>query len=70
MDAKKYGKLAKVIRRGYVRVVEVTSLNHSLLLPKGEEIRMVYNGTYSDMNTSLWAPHFYLPMVGSTLCDV
>ena len=28
MDAKEYGKLAKVIRRGYVRVVEVTSLNH------------------------------------------
>ena len=29
---------------------------------------MVYNGTYISINTSLWAPHFALPMVGSTLC--
>ena len=28
---------------------------------------MVYNGTYSGMNTSLWDPHFALPMVGSTI---
>ena len=31
---------------------------------------MVYNGTYSGMNTSLCAPHFYLPTVGYTLCAV
>ena len=31
---------------------------------------MIYNGTYSDMNTSLWDPHFALPMVGSTICAV
>ena len=31
---------------------------------------MVYTGTYSGMNTLLWATHFTLPMVGSTLCDV
>ena len=31
---------------------------------------MVYNVTYSGMNTSLWYPHFALPMVGSTLCYV
>ena len=28
---------------------------------------MVYNGTYSGINTSLWDPHFALPMVGSTI---
>ena len=28
---------------------------------------MVYNGTYSGMNTSLWDPHFSLPMAVSTL---
>ena len=28
---------------------------------------MVYNGTYSGMNTSLWDPHFELPMVVFTL---
>ena len=31
---------------------------------------MVYNGTYIGMHTSLWDPHFVLPMVGSTLCAV
>ena len=30
---------------------------------------MVYNGTYSGMNTSLWDPHFELPMVRSTIRD-
>ena len=31
---------------------------------------MVYNGTYSDMNTSLWDTQFSSPMVGSTLFAV
>ena len=31
---------------------------------------MVYNGTYSGMNTSLWYTHFALPMVGSTIHDL
>ena len=49
---------------------EVNILNPKLLLPKGEDIRMVYNGTYSGMYTSLWDPHSAIPMVGSTLCAV
>ena len=28
---------------------------------------MVYNGTYSSINTSIWDTHFALPMVGSTI---
>ena len=28
---------------------------------------MVYNKTSSDLNSSLWAPHFSLTTVGSTL---
>ena len=31
---------------------------------------MIYNGTYRGMNTSLWDPHFALPMVGSTIYAV
>ena len=31
---------------------------------------MLYHGTYSGMNTSLWAPRFALPMVGFTLRSV
>ena len=70
MAAKESGKLCMVRRRENVRVREVNILNHFFLLTKGEDIRMVYNGTYTDLNTSLWYPHFALPMVGSTLCAV
>ena len=67
MAAKESGKLSKVRRREYVRVGEVNILNHFFLLTKGEDISMVYNGTYTGLNTSLWDPHFALPMVGSTI---
>ena len=67
VNAKEFGKLFKVRSREYVRVVEVNILNHYLSVTRGEDIRMVYNGTYTDLNTSLWYPHFALPMVGYTL---
>ena len=41
MAVKEFGGLAKVRRRGYVRVVEVKILTHYLLVTKGEDIRMV-----------------------------
>ena len=37
------------------------------MLPNVEDISIVYNGTYSGMNTSLLDPHFALPMVRSTI---
>ena len=46
MAVKEFGELAKVRRRGYVRVVEVKILTHYLLVTKGEDIRMVYNVNY------------------------
>ena len=67
MDAKESRKLAKVKSKGYVRVGEVRIMTHQFQLPNGEGISMVYNGTYSGMNTSLWDPHFALPMVRSTI---
>ena len=32
------------------------SLTHNLSVPKGEDIRMVYNGTSSGLNNALWDP--------------
>ena len=49
---------------------ELKSFNHYFLVPKGEDIRMVYNGTSIGINSSLWAPHFALPTVGSTIWSV
>ena len=70
IDAKESGKLAKVRRRGYVIVGEVKILTHYLMETKEEDISMVYNGTYTGLNNSLWDPYFALPMVGFTLCAV
>ena len=70
MAAKESRELAKVRRRGYVRVGEVNILTHYFLVTKVEYIRMVYNVTYTVLNRSIWDTHFELPMVGFTLCDV
>ena len=46
MAAKESGKLFKARRRGYFRVQEVNTLTPYFLIKNGEDIRMVYNGTY------------------------
>ena len=61
---------SQVQNKGYVIVVDVDSLTRCFLVPMGWDIIMVYNITASGLNTSLWAPHFALPTVGSTLCVV
>ena len=43
------------------------SLTYSLSVPKGEDIRMVYNFNLSGLNDSLWAPHFALLKFRTTL---
>ena len=67
---KEFIKLAKVRRRVHVRMGEFKNLTHYLSVPNGEDIRMVYNGTSRGLNSSLWAPHFALPTVGSTIWSV
>ena len=46
---------------------EFKSLMHYFSVPKGDYIRMVYNGISSVLKSYLWGPHFSLPTVGSTL---
>ena len=70
MTAKECIKLAKDSRRGYLRTGEVKILAHYFSVPKGEDIRMVYNGNSSGLNSSLWAPNFDLHTVRSTLWAV
>ena len=67
MAEKECIKLAKFGRRSYVSMVEVDILTRYFSMPKVEDIRMVYNRTYSGLRSSLWEPHFALPKVGSTL---
>ena len=45
-------------------------LTHYFSLPKGGDIRMVYNGTSSGLKYALQAPHFALTMVKTTLRSI
>ena len=56
------GKLDKVLERGYISPGWVASLTSYFAVAKGEEdIRIVYDGTESGLNESLWSPSFWLP---------
>jgi len=64
-------KLEKVRCLGYIRPGRVDSLTSYFSVPKGDsDIRMVYDGTKSGLNDSLWAPWFSLPTVESLLRSV
>ena len=49
---------------------EVNRLMHYFSVPKGEYIRILYNGTSSGIKSSPWAPPFALLTVRSTLWAV
>ena len=60
-------KLVRVIERGYVILSDiqfVESLMYMFHVPKGEDdIRMVYDGSKSGLNSTLYAPWFAMPNV-------
>lgn len=61
-------KVSKVVDRGYIESGHVKSLISFFSVPKGVgDIRVVYDGTRCGLNSVVWAPNFYLPMVDSLL---
>jgi len=61
-------KLEKIRRLKYIQEGHVDSLTSYFAVPKGEtDIRMVYDGTKSGLNDSLWAPWFALPTIQTHL---
>lgn len=57
-------KLTIIRSKGYVEAGQIYSLMSFFEVPKGKnDIRMVYDGTKSGLNDSLWAPWFPLPTV-------
>lgn len=60
-------KVWKVIDRGYITTQPprpIKSLMYMFDVPKGsDDIRMVYDGSKSGLNATLWAPWFALPTV-------
>ena len=61
-------KLEKVRARRYIAPGYVVSLTAFFQVPKGDDdIRMVYDGTVSGLNDSIWVPRFALPTVNTHL---
>jgi hypothetical protein len=54
-------KLKTIVERGYVQPGYVRSLTDYFDVPKGEDIRLVYNGSSCGLNAAVWAPNFWLP---------
>jgi hypothetical protein len=54
-------KIGIVRKRGHIKAGPIKSLADFFDVPKGDDIRMVHNGTSSGLNDALWAPSFYLP---------
>jgi hypothetical protein len=54
-------KLLKVLSRGYIAKGVVLSLVNVFDVPKGLDVRLVYDGSASGLNSALWAPNFYMP---------
>jgi hypothetical protein len=59
-------KIDGMMGRGYLEVGHVTNTVHFFAVPKGEDdIRVVFDGTSSGLNETLWAPNFFLPSAKS-----
>ena len=66
-------KMTKLRRRNYIEVGEAKGVIPFFAVDKGEtDVRMVFNGSAANhqgvsVNSRLWAPHFSLPTVTTTL---
>ena len=60
------GKMDHMVRRDYLESGYVSNTVHFFAVPKGDlDIRVVFDGTSSGLNESLWAPNFFLPSARS-----
>jgi hypothetical protein len=68
VKAKVSAKLDRVRARGYISPGVVESLTAFFAVPKGEDdIRLVCNGSVSELNSSLWVLQFFLPTIRTHL---
>ena len=60
------GKIAAMMKRDYLETGHVSNTVHFFAVPKGDsDIRVVFDGTSSGLNETLWAPNFFLPSAKS-----
>lgn len=55
-------KVQVMVDREYLEQGPVNSFLHYFSVPKGDsDIRVVYDGTFSGLNDTLWSQNFFLP---------
>jgi hypothetical protein len=60
------GKIDAMVKRNYLEAGHVSNTVHFFAVPKGDaDIRVVFDGTSSGLNETLWAPNFFLPLAKS-----
>jgi hypothetical protein len=65
---KVHDKLEKFREKSYIQAGSVLSLTPFFTVPKGGgDVRVVFDGTKSQLNAALWAPPFVLPTIVSLL---
>jgi hypothetical protein len=60
-------KLKAIVEKFYVQPGLVRCLTDYFDVPKGDDIRMVYNGSSCGVNQATWAPSFWLPFPRSAV---
>jgi hypothetical protein len=69
--AQQGSKLGKVVQRRYIYGPgNVLSYTHYFSVPKGTDIRMVYDASKSGLNSCIWVPRFPLPNIDTHLRSV
>ena len=61
-------KLDKVVAKGYIELIDIKfmdSIMYIFHVAKGDDIRMVYNGSKLGLNAAIYAPWFALPTTKS-----
>jgi hypothetical protein len=64
-------KLESMKLKSYLEPGFVSNALHFFAVPKGDsDIRVVFDGTSSGLNETLWAPNFYLPTARAAALNV
>ena len=71
LKAKVKAKLEKVMKKGYIEIADIQLMESVMYMydvVKGDDIHMVYDGSKSGLNNSLWALWFELPIIDTMTC--
>ena len=64
-------KIQTMIQKSYLEVGHVRSHLHYFAVPKGEsDVRVVFDGTSSGLNETLWSPNFFLPPTARNVSEL